>query len=261
MNISIIPIPAFQDNYIWLITNGSHAAVVDPGDATPVITYIQEHQLTLDTILITHHHADHIGGVHELLRHYPAKVYAPQKETYDFPHQTVKDAQLIKLENLNCQLKVMEIPGHTLGHVAYYGANSLFCGDTLFGGGCGRLFEGTPAQMFASLKQIASLPKETAIYCAHEYTEHNLQFAKTLEPNNSALIKRIAETRIIRNAGKPSLPSNIGLELETNPFLRCHLPALLEKLQVKKVLDEKTGQENTDSLAVFTAIRQLRNHF
>jgi hydroxyacylglutathione hydrolase len=251
MTICISAIPAFQDNYIWLITHGNHAAVVDPGDAVPVINYLKAHQLNLDAILITHHHADHIGGVDDLLKHYSAQVYAPQKEVYKFPHIAVADGQSVQLQHLNLSLQVMEIPGHTLGHVAYYGANSLFCGDTLFGGGCGRLFEGTPAQMLNSLQRIAALPQQTAIYCAHEYTEHNLQFAKTLEPNNQALIQRIAETRIIRAQGKPSLPSFLKLELETNPFLRCQLPQIAEKI----------GLRSNDTLAVFTAVRQLRNHF
>jgi hydroxyacylglutathione hydrolase len=251
MKINILPIPAFQDNYIWLITNGSRAAVIDPGDAMPVLAYLKQNHLSLDAILITHHHADHIGGVAELLRHYPATVYAPSKEAYDFPHIAALEAQQIDLVSLNYRLSVMEVPGHTLGHVAYYGANSLFCGDTLFGAGCGRLFEGTPAQMFASLQKLAQLPKETAVYCTHEYTEHNLQFALTLEPNNQDLIERIKETKNIRAVGKPSLPSSIGLELKTNTFLRCN----------SKEIAEKTALLNTEPLAVFTAIRQMRNLF
>ncbi|MFZ9642762.1 MAG: hydroxyacylglutathione hydrolase, partial [Candidatus Methylopumilus sp.] len=188
--LNIIPISAFQDNYIWLIENGSQAAIVDPGDAAPVIAALNKQGLKLSTILITHHHADHIGGVDRLIREYSPTVYAPKKEHYSFAHTAVSEGELIHLADLNLTLEVMDVGGHTLGHLAYYGANLLFCGDTLFGGGCGRLFEGTPEQMLRSLQKIARLPAETLVYCAHEYTEHNLQFAKSVEKNNADLNKR-----------------------------------------------------------------------
>jgi hydroxyacylglutathione hydrolase len=249
--ITITPIPAFQDNYIWLISNGQHAVVVDPGDATPVMAYLEQHQLNLDAILVTHHHADHIGGIDELARHYPCRIYAPHKEKYNFNHEAVRDTQIIHLDNLQLSLEVLEVPGHTLGHVAYYGANSLFCGDTLFGAGCGRLFEGTPAQMFSTLQKLAQLPANTQIYCAHEYTERNLQFALSIEPNNPALLHRIEQTHAARMTGQPSLPSSMASELSTNPFLRCHSSEIAKKM----------GLEGRELLEIFTAIRQARNVF
>ncbi len=250
--LEIIPIPAFQDNYIWLLKRDTHAAVVDPGDAAPVMATLKSLALTLDAILITHHHSDHIDGVAELLQHWPkAVVYAPKRGQYNFPHHAVRENDLVQLKTLNLELTVMEVPGHTLDHIVYYGANMLFCGDTLFGAGCGRLFEGTPEQMYHSLQRLAKLPKDTAVYCTHEYTEHNLRFARSLGPGNAALATRQADAAALRLAGKPTLPSTIGLELETNPFLRCHTAAI----------QLASGTNNADSLAAFAAIREMRNHY
>ena len=249
--LNIIPIQAFQDNYIWLIENGSHAAVVDPGDAIPVIATLKQKGLTLSTILITHHHADHIGGVESLINEFSPKVYAPKKEHYSFPHTAVNDGQIIYMPELNRSLTVMDVGGHTLGHVAYYGANSLFCGDTLFGGGCGRIFEGTPQQMFASLQKIAELPSQTLVYCAHEYTEHNLQFAKSVDNNNRELDKRINKARTTRLNGQSTIPSSIKVELATNPFLRCSSNEIRLKLNL----------QHADPIDVFITLRQMRNHF
>lgn len=249
--LNIIPIPAFQDNYIWLIENGSHAAVVDPGDAAPVMSALKQRGLKLSTILITHHHADHIGGVEALIKAFAPQVYAPKKEKYNFQHIAVSDKQTIHLSDLGLSFEVMDVGGHTLGHVAYYGANSLFCGDTLFGGGCGRLFEGTAAQMFASLQKIAALPEDTAVYCAHEYTEHNLNFALSVEKNNKALNERVVATRTTRAAGQPTIPSSIKLELDTNPFLRCSSNEIRLRLKL----------QHTDPVEVFSILRQMRNNF
>jgi hydroxyacylglutathione hydrolase len=250
--LEIFPIPAFADNYIWLLSNGSHAVVVDPGDAAPVIALLDNLSLSLDAILITHHHADHTGGVEQLLQHWPARVYAPKHEQFSFPHTAVEENNVIHLESINLDLHIMEVPGHTLGHVAYYGANYLFCGDTLFGGGCGRLFEGTPEQMFNSLQRFAKLPGNTAVYCTHEYTEHNLRFAAMLEPGNELLNKRQADARELRLAGQPTLPSTINLELKTNPFLRCDQPTIQLAAGVPTP---------SNSLLVFTRIREMRNHY
>jgi hydroxyacylglutathione hydrolase len=249
--LEILPIPAFRDNYIWLLRNGNHAAVVDPGDAAPVISALEHLALNLDAILITHHHSDHIGGVADLLQRWPAKVYAPKREQYSFPHQAVDENSIVHLETLSLDLTVMEVPGHTLGHVAYYGANYLFCGDTLFGAGCGRLFEGTPEQMYNSLQRLVKLPENTAVYCTHEYTEHNLSFARTIDPDNRALSTRQVKAAAIRLAGKPTLPSSIGLELATNPFLRCETKAIQLASRIK----------SANPIEVFAAIREMRNHY
>lgn len=249
--LEVLPIPAFQDNYIWLLRSGKHAAVVDPGDASPVISVLENQSLQLDAILITHHHADHIGGVVDLLRHWPAMVYAPERESYAFPHTQVKEGDQVTLPSLGAQFSVMEVPGHTLGHVAYYGANCLFCGDTLFSGGCGRLFEGTPEQMYTSLQKFTRLPPDTAVYCAHEYTERNLGFARGLEPHNMQLARRQHEVALLRKAKQPTLPSTIGMELETNPFLRCDM----EEIQLI------SGVKSNNPVEVFAAIRSLRNYY
>ena len=195
--LEILPIPAFEDNYIWLIHDGQAAIVVDPGDASPVTSTLSQLNLALKAILITHHHADHIGGVTQLQALYPnAITYAPSTETYDFHHQGLKENDQINIYfsriNFYLSFQVIDVKGHTLGHIAYYLADQatpiLFCGDTLFGAGCGRLFEGTPEDMLRSLKKLANLPENTMIYCTHEYTEKNIAFALSLEPNNKQLI-------------------------------------------------------------------------
>ena len=254
-NVQIIPIPAFKDNYIWLIHNGQQAVAVDPGDAQPVIQTLKQLNLSLSGILITHHHQDHIAGVAELLKAYPdIDVYAPKLEAYSFAHTPVDDAQVVKLTDLDLNFSVMHLPGHTLGHVAYHtetkhGDQWLFCGDTLFGAGCGRLFEGTPEQMHHSLKRLAALAGSTQVYCTHEYTLRNIDFALSLEPNNPTLQKRKLDTQALRDKGIASLPSNIELERATNPFLRCHIASI----QVG------SGLNSADELAVFSRIRELRN--
>lgn len=245
----VTPIPAFRDNYIWLLHCQGHAVVVDPGDAAPVLAELRVRNLMLDAILVTHHHDDHTGGIPELLKKYPAEVYAPSRETYDFPHHAVGEGDIVGLTTLDTRLCVMETPGHTLGHVVYYGANSLFCGDTLFGCGCGRLFEGTCSQLYHSLQRLAELPPETRVYCAHEYTQHNIRFARMIDPDNTALAHRETEVAACRAQAKPSLPSTIALERATNPFLRCETPSIQS---VAKSADPETA---------FCAVRTLRNSY
>lgn len=254
--LQIIPIPAFNDNYLWLIHNQRMAIVVDPGDATPVISTLKKLNLTLQTILITHHHQDHIGGVEQLLSAYPdVKIFAPKREQYTFRHQSVSEPDQLYLGDWISSAKVIDVPGHTLGHVAYYIEHNaqqwLFCGDTLFGAGCGRLFEGTPAQMMASLQKLTALPASTQIYCTHEYTLHNIHFALTLEPSNASLVKRQHDTKALLAAGQPTLPSTLALELATNPFLRSHIPEIQASLHI----------ETADYLRTFSAARELRNHY
>ena len=253
--MKIIPIPAFDDNYIWLICNERYAAAVDPGDAKPVLDYLDRHGLRLVAILITHHHGDHTGGNEDLLKHADVPVYGPRREAIASVTHPVGDGDTVRLPELDAEFAVIDVPGHTAGHVAYYGANSLFCGDALFACGCGKIFEGTPPQMHASLQKMAALPEDTAIYCAHEYTLENIRFAKLVEPGNSALLQRETRDRQTREQGRPTLPSAMALEKATNPFLRCEHPAVIE------AAGQFSGGPADDPVKVFTAVREWRNRF
>jgi hydroxyacylglutathione hydrolase len=249
--LNIIPILAFDDNYIWLLHNTRHAVVVDPGDAQPVIEALKKHHLTLVGILITHHHSDHIDGVAALLEYQVAPVYAPNYEKFNFDHIKLVEGDEISLTKIAQNFRIMWLPGHTLGHIAYVNNDYLFCGDVLFGAGCGRLFEGTPAQMLASLQRLMVLPSTTQVFCTHEYTSTNIDFALTVEPNNVALLDRKAHVHTLRAQHLPSLPSTISLELQTNPFLRCNQNTIISNLK----------QADKDELSIFTALRKLRNHY
>ncbi|MDH4190840.1 MAG: hydroxyacylglutathione hydrolase [Betaproteobacteria bacterium] len=253
--LKIVPIEAFKDNYIWVIQEESRAAVVDPGDARPVVDYLVREQLSLAAILVTHHHPDHVGGVLDLLESHPAPVYGPRNEPIPGITHAVAEGDQVTLDGPAVSLSVLEIPGHTRGHVAYYGADFLFCGDTLFAGGCGRVFEGTPAQMHASLSKLAALPGHMRVYCAHEYTLANLRFARAVEPDNSALAERETADRLSREAGRPTVPSTIAKEKATNPFLRCH------EASVAASAMRRLGQPIADPVAVFAAIREWKNGF
>ncbi|WP_323888916.1 hydroxyacylglutathione hydrolase [Aeromonas caviae] len=218
---TVITVPAFSDNYIWLIRHENNCLVVDPGEAAPVLERLAALDLVLDAILLTHHHRDHVGGVSELLQHFPhARLYGPKHDPMPDHHgQWLDDGDQINWHGLS--LDVLHVPGHTLGHIAYYGQGMLFCGDTLFSAGCGRLFEGTPAQMHTSLQRLAALPDETLLYCAHEYTLSNLRFAHAVEPDNLAIQRQIGVISKLRQQGLPSLPSRLGDERNFNVFLRC----------------------------------------
>ncbi len=248
----ILLIPAFNDNYIWLLVRDGRAAVVDPGDATPVIARIEALQLRLETILVTHHHADHQGGVAELIERWHPRVFGPEQESITGCSDPLSGGE--KIAVLDHPADVLAVGGHTRGHIAYHFPGLLFCGDTLFGAGCGRLFEGTPAQMCASLARLAALPDETKVYCAHEYTETNLRFALAVEPQSVPLRERVERVAALRAAGLPSVPSTLGEEKATNPFLRCNEPAVIKASQAHTAVD-------TSQVAVFAAIRSWRNNF
>ena len=258
--IQIDALPAFSDNYIWLLqdTAKRRCAVVDPGDAAPVFAWLQAHPgWVLEDILITHHHHDHVGGVEALKRATGARVCGPADE-----HIPARDLALAHGEQvrvLGLDLEVIAVPGHTLGHIAYYTAHApiplLFPGDTLFAAGCGRLFEGTPAQMHDALQRLAALPGETLIYCAHEYTLSNLRFACAVEPHNASITQRFEDVTRLRADDRISLPSNMALERLTNPFLR------ITETSVKQKIDEWTGHANEGEVAVFAALRRWKDGF
>ena len=260
--LCVLTVPAFHDNYLWLIHDGVHAAVVDPGDAKPILAALKASGLKLTAILLTHHHADHIGGVPELLQHYQVPVFGPRNETIAAVTLPVGEGKQFDVPGLALRLSVLDVPGHTMGHIAYVREPSadeptwLFCGDTLFAGGCGRLFEGTPAQMISSLGKLAALPDDTKVYCAHEYTLSNLRFARVVEPDNVALQERVKVETDKREHNLPTVPSTIGIEKATNPFLRYREPAIAEQLVKAGRLDRVDT-----ALATFTALRLWKNDF
>lgn len=254
---TIIPIPAFTDNYIWLVRDGRRAAVVDPGDATPVLAYLDANALELTAIIATHHHGDHVGGIPELRRRFDVPVFGPAREAIPGRTHGLAQDDSIVVPGIGLPLSVIDIPGHTAGHIAFFSADAkvLFCGDTLFAAGCGRLFEGTPAQMWASLSKLAALSNATRVYCGHEYTMANLKFAAVVEPGNAGLPGRILREQAKRDAGAPTLPSTIGEERATNPFLRADVPG------VAAAASAQAGRALRGAVEVFAQLREWKNGF
>ena len=255
--MQLIPLPAFNDNYLWLLHDGSQALVVDPGDAVPVQDALSRLGLRLQGILVTHHHGDHTGGVATLREQTGAAVYGPARESIPEPFQPMQDGQTVSLLGVDWQ--VIDVPGHTAGHIAYYapdvdGSPLLFCGDTLFSGGCGRIFEGTPAQMLASLDRLASLPGNTRVCAAHEYTLSNLEFAQAVEPGNRELVDYLAHCKQLRAQDQPTLPTTLATELAINPFLRSRQPEVTASVQTQDPAAH-------DEVAVFAALREWKNRF
>ncbi|KAF6690829.1 hydroxyacylglutathione hydrolase [Pseudomonas sp. EKM23D] len=254
--IQISALPAFTDNYIWLLQDPGtqRCAVVDPGDAAPVLDWLQQHPgWSLTDILITHHHHDHVGGVERLKSATDATVYGPADENIPARDVALRDNDRVSV--LGWDFDVYTVPGHTLGHIAYYHEGVLFCGDTLFAAGCGRLFEGTPEQMHASLQRLAALPDDTQVYCTHEYTQSNLKFAAAVEPDNTDIAERVEHVRQLRSRDEMTLPSNLALEKRTNPFLRT------AETSVKQKADERSGRDNRSGAEVFASLRAWKDKF
>jgi len=253
----LIPLTAFADNYIWILHDGHKAVAVDPGDAQPVKAYLANEGLQLSAILVTHHHPDHVGGVDALRESTGAVVYGPARERIPEPLTRLSQGDAVEVLGLN--FRVLDVPGHTAGHIAYVcdnweGAPLLFCGDTLFSGGCGRLFEGTPAQMLASLDRLAALPDNTRVCCTHEYTLSNLKFAQAVEPHNADLLAYTVHCEALRAAGQPTLPASLATERRINPFLRTRQADVIRAAQT-------FSTQAHDETSVFAAVRQWKNEF
>ncbi len=257
---AILPVPAFSDNYIWMIRHGQSAVVIDPGQSEPVEQALQSQGLSLAAILLTHHHNDHVGGVQALVNRWQCKVWGPASERLPLCDVRLTEGDRVELPELEISLAVLDVPGHTAGHIAYAGAaggqrHVLFSGDTLFAGGCGRIFEGTPAQMFESLGKLLALPLETSVFCGHEYTLANLRWALAVEGDNASLQEAFLKAQQLREQGLPTLPSTIGLERATNPFARTQQPA------VATAAASWAGKPLTNPVEVFGTLREWKNNF
>jgi hydroxyacylglutathione hydrolase len=255
--LTIKPISAFFDNYIWLIIDESlhTVAIVDPGDASPVLAALAELGLTPAAILVTHHHPDHINGIRTLLSHWSIPVYGPAREAIPCMSHPLQEGDQISLPGMNLQFQIIDLPGHTAGHIAYYDGIHLFIGDTLFMAGCGRLKGGTAAQLYHSLNRVAKLPNETLIYCTHEYTLANLRFARAVEPGNSAISLRIEQTEALREKNIPTVPGTLACENTTNPFLRTDIPEVIQ------AAENFVGHKLDQGVDVFTALRKWKDQF
>lgn len=252
--MELVALPALNDNYIWLLHDGHHAVVVDPGESAVVERALQTLQLSLQGIMLTHHHADHIGGAAALQQRHGARVYAPADERIELTAQRVGEGNIIEIDAPRCRFAVIDVPGHTRSHIAFYGEGLLFSGDTLFSLGCGRLFEGSPAQMLASLDRLAALPAETSLCCGHEYTLANGRFAATVEPDNPALKTRLTQATRQRAEAMPTVPISLGHENAGNPFMRIDTPALIAWGSNKDIAAH-------DRVGRFAALRDAKDQF
>lgn len=254
---NILAIPALNDNYIWMIVHPGKktAVVVDPGEAKPVLQILKEQGLRLAAILITHHHWDHTKGIEEILKEHPVPVFTPLHDHVPLGDNPAEGGDKIEIPEVGLEFDVLATPGHTVGHIAYFGQGWVFTGDTLFTGGCGRVFEGTPDQLYQSLMHLAQLPPETRVYCGHEYTRKNLEFASLVEPYNLKLQERMVHVSATLDKNQPTVPSTIAEELETNPFLRCHIPA------VQQAVMAYGGVSLADNTATFAALRRWKDEY
>ncbi|NEZ05075.1 hydroxyacylglutathione hydrolase [Wenzhouxiangella sp. XN201] len=255
MPLSIDAIPTLETNYVWALHDGRHALLVDPGEAGPPLAWLAENELQLAALLITHHHWDHTDGIDDIIARHPVPVYGPDDLRIPQVDHPLREGDHVEIDSPRSRFEILSVPGHTSIHLAYFGHRLVLCGDTLFSAGCGRLFEGTPEQMLASLDKLADLPGDTRVFCAHEYTVANCRFALAVEPDNQDLKERLHEVETLRENGKITLPSNIGAERRFNPFLRAREPGVIKAVQ------EHDPGCGTEPVEIFAALRRWKDNF